>query len=118
MVMDISGMVAELRLELDRIERSILILETLACPTPTRRALPMKRSNGSAERFAVRPSSGFPGRTGKVVSIERSTVRPQSEGGPATRAAVKDLFLSLRELRDQTVRSQQAISTLIRKPGD
>jgi hypothetical protein len=115
--MDITGMVAELRLELDRIERSILILETLACPNRIKRSLP-KGGNGSPPRFAGRPTADIAARADKVISIERRISRPEGEGRPPMERAEEDLSRSLRELRTQTAKFQQALSSVIRKPGD
>ena len=65
--MDLVGMVSELRLELDRIERSIEILEELAGAVPMR---PSKRSCLAA-RANPRKGVGAP----KVVSIEQKYKR-------------------------------------------
>jgi hypothetical protein len=101
--MDVTGMIAELRLELDRIERSILILDTLASPSRKRwPAAPLKHKGGSQAAFASR--------AGKVISIARGKSDPL--------CCEDDLSRNLRELRTQADKFQKAISTLVREPAD
>ena len=96
MVMDVTGMVTELRLELDRIERSILILEALACPSE----IPLKRGRGYQARFAGRPAIGASSRTGKVISIARRANRPPSVAVPSKGLPVEDPSRSLNKFAD------------------
>lgn len=98
--MDITGMVADLRLELDRIERSILILEELACPNRI--------------SWAVTPKRGSRVRAGRVISIERRT----KTGAPLLRSPSNDFSRTLRELRAQAAQLQETVSALVPKPGN
>ena len=66
--MDVGGMIADLRLELNRIERSILILQMLAYPNPQKRTVPLKRGRGSPARFAGSSALSVSSRTDKVIS--------------------------------------------------
>jgi hypothetical protein len=102
--MDITGMVVDLRLELDRIERSILILEELACPNRISWAVTPKRASGV--------------RKGRVISIERRTNRREKTGVPLVRSPLNDLSRTLRELQDQTAQLKEAVSALAPKPGN
>ena len=113
--MDLTGMIAELRLELDRIERSILILDTLACP---RRATPPKHRRGPPARFAGRSTADAHSRTGKVVSIVRGASAPQGHAGPFDQPPQKDQSESLRELRIEMAKFQKALAALVQQPGD
>lgn len=115
MVMDVAGMVADLRLELDRIERSILILEELASPNRTHPAPPLNRGNASPARLPDRRTASV--RSARVVSIERSTNRPVNAAAPSPGSAEQDLSRKLRELRAQTAKFRQAISALDQTPG-
>ena len=111
-------MLADLRLELDRIERSILILQTLACPNPTKWTVPLKRERGSPARFAGSSALSVSSRTNKVISIARGDSRPPSGANSLEESPEEDLSRSLRELRAQTAKFQKAVSALVRKPGD
>ena len=113
MVMDVTGMIEELRLVLDRIERSILILETFACPGGTKPAVSRNRGRGSPDR---RPAPRVPSRRGQVVSIARGSSGLASAAGSPAGAAEEDLYRRLHELRSHTSELQTAI--LLRKPHD
>jgi hypothetical protein len=104
-LMDVAGMVADLRLELDRIERSILILEELVCPHQPKWPPPVNRVSKS------------PVRSDRVISIERRSNRPERAASPLS-GSPEGISGRLGELRIQTLKFRQAISALVGEPGD
>jgi hypothetical protein len=116
--MDVTGMIAELRLELDRIERSILILDTLASPNRAKRAMPIKHGRRSPARSASRSTSDVPSCTGKVISIVRAAGASHGNSGPFEEPAENDQAQRLHELRSETAKFQKALSALVQESGD
>jgi hypothetical protein len=104
--MDVAGMVADLRLELDRIETSILILEELACPHQTKWPPLVNRGSKS------------PVRSDRVISIERRSDWPEKAAASLSGSPEAGISGRLGELRAQTLKFRQAISALVQRPGD
>jgi hypothetical protein len=116
MVVDVADLIADLRLELDRIEQSILILEILDCSNNAKWT--GKRAGSPAGLARSRkPAPRVSSRTGKVISIARGTSRPESGARRMGESPEEDVSLSLRHLRSQTAKFQKAISTLAQKPA-
>lgn len=111
-------MIAELRLELDRIERSILILDTLACPNRAKRATPLKYGRRSPARSTSRSNADIPSCTGKVISIVRAAGVSHGNAGRFEEPAENDQAQRVRELRSETEKFHKAVSTLVQESGD
>ncbi len=111
-------MIAELRLELDRIERSILLLDGLACPNRAKPATPLKHGRRSPVRSTSRSTADIPSGTGKVISIVRAAGVSHGNAGRFEEPTENDQAQRLRELRSETAKFYKALSTLVQESGD